>query len=98
MSKTTYSLKVSQNILADTVFVKVIFDRGDNLVYDSTIDARLIDREWVSSLGTSQAQMALTGSPLFYLTFSNTKPALDRTGTIAATSGLMRGGEESFYR
>jgi hypothetical protein len=46
--KTTYSLKLGQNVLADTVLVKVIFNRGDNLIYDRTIDTRLIDREWVS--------------------------------------------------
>ena len=32
--KTTYSLKLSQNVLADTVLVKVTFNGGDNLVYD----------------------------------------------------------------
>ena len=47
--KTTYSLKFSQNILADTVLVKVTFNRGDNLIYDRAIDGRLIDGEWMSS-------------------------------------------------
>jgi hypothetical protein len=32
--ETTYSLKLSQNVLADTVLVKVTFNGGDNLVYD----------------------------------------------------------------
>jgi hypothetical protein len=45
----TYSLKLSQNILADTVLVKVTLNGVDDLIYDRTIDARLIDREWMSS-------------------------------------------------
>ena len=32
--KETYSLKVSQNVLADTVLVKVTFNGGDDLIYD----------------------------------------------------------------
>jgi len=32
--ETTYSLKLSQNILVDTVLVKVTFNGGDNLIYD----------------------------------------------------------------
>jgi hypothetical protein len=47
--ETTYSLKLSQNILVDTILVKVTFNRGDNLIYDGAIDARLIDGEWMSS-------------------------------------------------
>jgi hypothetical protein len=47
--ETTYSLKLSQNILVDTILVKVTFNRGDNLIYDRAIDARLIDGEWMSS-------------------------------------------------
>ncbi len=45
----TYSLKLSQNILADTVLVKITFNGGDNLIYDRAIDGRLIDGEWVLS-------------------------------------------------
>jgi hypothetical protein len=47
--ETTYSLKLSQNILADTVLVKVTFNGGNDLVYDRAIDGRLIDRVWMSS-------------------------------------------------
>jgi hypothetical protein len=47
--ETTYSLKLSQNILVDTILVKVTFNRGDNLIYDRAIDGRLIDGEWMSS-------------------------------------------------
>lgn len=35
-----FSLKLSQNILADTVLVKVTFNRVDDFIYDRTIDAR----------------------------------------------------------
>jgi len=35
-----FSLEFSQNVLADTVLVKVTFNRGDNLIYDRAIDSR----------------------------------------------------------
>jgi hypothetical protein len=47
--ETTYSLKLSQHILADTVLVKVTFNGGDDLIYHRAIDGRLIDGEWMSS-------------------------------------------------
>ena len=45
----TYSLKLSQNVLANTILVKVTFNGGDDLIYDRAIDTGLIDGEWVSS-------------------------------------------------
>ena|SRR6267154_775075 len=47
--ETTYSLKLSQNIFADTVLIKVTFNGMDDLIYDRAVDARLIDGEWMSS-------------------------------------------------
>jgi hypothetical protein len=64
--KTTYSLKLSQNFLADTVLIKVTLNGADNLVYDRAVDGRLIDGEWVLSSVLVKHVMALTGSPLFY--------------------------------
>jgi hypothetical protein len=45
----TYSLKLGQDILANTVLVKVTFNRGNHVVYDAAIDGGLIDGKWVLS-------------------------------------------------
>lgn len=41
--KTTYSLKLCQDVLSDTVLVKVFFNRYNHIVYNATVDGRLID-------------------------------------------------------
>jgi hypothetical protein len=47
--KTTYPLKLGQDIFADTVLVKVTFNRSNHVVYDAAIDTGLIDGKWVLS-------------------------------------------------
>ena len=64
MSRTTYSLKLCQDVFTDTVLVKVLFNRHNHIVYDAAVDARLID-ETVSSFVLVKHK-GLAGSPLFY--------------------------------